>query len=151
MELVLKIFETLGITPLALLQMGLTVALAVILSVTLIRPILRVFQEREDRSTRPLEESRKLLSDAEAKARGYEETLRKVSSESLARKRARIEEASRAERKTIEAAMEESNRRIEEMKGRISVEKDEASRALRDEVARLSTRIAEKVLGRIVA
>lgn len=151
MELVLKIFETLGITPLAVLQMALTVALAVILSVTLVRPILRVFEEREDRSTRPLEESRTLLSDAEAKARQYEEALRKALSESLARKRGRIEEASRAERKEIEGALEEGNRRVEELKGRIAAEKGEAARALREEVARLSTWIAETVLGRNVA
>jgi F-type H+-transporting ATPase subunit b len=151
MELVLKIFDTLGITPLAVLQMALTVALAVILSVTLIRPVLRVFEERETRSARPLEESRALLSDAEAKARQYEEALRKASSESLARKRGRIEEVARAERREIEAALEEGNRRIEEVKGRIAAEKGEASRALREEVARLSSWIAEKVLGRSVA
>lgn len=151
MELVLKIFETLGITPLAVLQMALTVALAVILSATLIRPILRVFEEREVRSNRPLEESRTLLADAEAKARQYEEALRAAASQSLARKRSRIEEVSRAERKEIEAALEEGNGRIEEMKGRIAAEKGEASRALREEVARLSSWIAEKVLGRSVA
>ena len=97
MELVLKIFETLGITPLAVLQMAITVILAAILSATLIRPVLQVFQERENRSSKPMEESKALLADAEGKSRQYEEAVRKSTQESIARKRAKIEEDSRAE------------------------------------------------------
>lgn len=151
MGLVLKIFETLGITPLVVLQMGVTVVLAVLLSATLIRPILRVFQERENRSTKPMEESRTFLARAEEKGRECEEALRRATSESIARKRAKIEEASREERKKIEAAIEESNRRIEEMKSRIASEKAEATQTLRETVSRLSAGIAEKVLGRSLA
>ena len=43
MELVSKIFETLEISQLALLQLGLVVVLAFLLSTLLIRPILRTF------------------------------------------------------------------------------------------------------------
>jgi len=151
MELVLKIFETLGITSLAVLQMAITVVLAVILSATLIRPILQVFQERENRSSKPMEESKALLADAEAKTRQYEEALRKSTLESIVRKRAKMEEASRVERKRIEEAAGESNRQVEQMKSRIGMEKEAALGILRQEVARLSTQIAEKVLGRSVA
>lgn len=151
MGLVLKIFETLDITPLAVLQMGITVALAFILSATLVRPILRIFQERENRSTKPMEESRALLSRAEEKSREYEERLRKATAESIARKRAKIEASSREERKKIEAAVEESGREIEEMKEKIAAEQETASRTLRDEVSRLAAGIAEKVLGRSLA
>lgn len=151
MELALKIFETLGITPLAVLQMAITVTLAVILSAILIRPVLQVFQERENRSSKPMEESKALLTEAEGKTRQYEEAVRRSTSESIARKRAKIEEASRAERKRIEEAAEESNRQVEQMKSRIGSEKEEALTSLRQEVARLSTQIAEKVLGRSVA
>ena len=151
MELVLKIFETLGITPLAVLQMAITVVLAFLLTATLIRPILRVFQERENRSTKPMEESRTLLAGAEEKSREYAETLRKATAESIARKRAKIEEATREERKKIEAALEESNRQIEELKARIASEKASASNTLREEVSHLSAGIAEKVLGRSLA
>ncbi|GAB4369166.1 MAG: ATP synthase F0 subunit B [Deltaproteobacteria bacterium] len=151
MELVLKIFETLDITPLAVLQMGITVVLAFILSATLVRPVLRIFEERENRSTKPMEESRSLLAQAEEKSREYEEALRKATAESLARKRAKIETAARDERKKIEAAIEESNRKVEEMKVQIAAEQAAASKTLRDEVSRLSAGIAEKVLGRSLA
>lgn len=150
-ELVAKIFETLEINQLALLQMGLVVVLAVVLSATLVRPILRLFEERENLSVRPGAEAKELLAKAEARAREYEESLRKASLEALARKRARMEEASRAERKRVESALEESNREIEAMQQRIAGERRSASDSLRAEVARLSVEIAEKVLGRKVA
>ncbi len=151
MELVGKIFETLGISQLALLQMALVVVLVFLLSATLIRPILATFQERENRSVKPMEESRTLLSEAESKAQRYEESLRKAAVEALAAKRKKMEEAGRTERKRVEEVVEESNRRIEEMKGKIDREKDGAAMVLQAEVSRLSREIAGKVLGRPVA
>jgi F-type H+-transporting ATPase subunit b len=149
-ELVGKIFQTLEISQLAFIQMALVLALVFLLSMTLIRPILSTFQERERRTTRPVEESRVLLAEAEAKTAEYEDSLRKAA-ESLAGKRRKMEESGRAERKRIEEAVEESNRRVEEMKARIAAEKEEAAGALRIEVPRLAVEIAVKVLGRPVA
>ena len=151
MELVSKIFETLEISQLALLQLGLVIALALLLSSLLIRPILRTFEERENLSVKPVEESRRLLVEADEKARGYDEALRKGAAEALARKRRAMEETSRAGRGEIEAVVEETNRRVEELKGRIAVEKESAAALLRVQVSQLSMEIAGKVLGRTVA
>lgn len=151
MELVGKIFQTLEISQLAFLQMALVVVLVFILSSTLIRPILSTFQERERRTILPLEESKTLLADAESKTAKYEESLRKAAAEALAGKRRKMEESGRSERKRIEGVLEESNRRVEEMKARIDVEKEETSKALRSEISRLAVEIAGKVLGRPVA
>ena len=151
MELVGKIFQTLEISQLAFLQMALVVVLVFILSATLIRPILATFQERERRTTKPVEESRTLLADAEARTAQYEENLKKASAEALGAKRRKMEDSGRVERKRIEGVLEESNRRVEEMKGQIDGEKEEAAKALRAEVSRLAVEIAGKVLGRPVA
>ena len=151
MELVSKIFETLEISQLALLQLGLVVVLAFLLSTLLIKPILRTFEERENLSVKPIEESRRLLSEADEKARGYDEALRKGAAEALARKRQAMDEASRAGRKQVEAVVEETNRKVEELKGRIAIEKDSAAALLRTEASKLSVEIAQKVLGRPVA
>ena len=151
MELVLKIFETLDITLIAVLQMALVVVLAFILSQTLIRPILATFQERENLSVKPLEEAKRLIADTDAKARQYEDSRRKAAAEALARKRARMEETSRTERKGIESVLEETNRKIDTMRGQIAGERERAARGLRDEVSLLSREIAEKVLGRRIA
>jgi F-type H+-transporting ATPase subunit b len=151
MELVLKIFETLEVNQLALAQMGLVIVLAAFLNRTLINPILATFDERERLSSRPLEESRKLLAEAEARLKEYEEAMRKAAAEALAAKRRKMEETGRAERKKIEAVLEETNRQVEKMRAKIAAEKSAASAALRTEVARLSVEIAGKVLGRQVA
>ena len=103
MELVSKIFDTLEISQLALLQLGLVVVLAFLLSTLLIRPILRTFEERENLSVKPVEESRRILFEADEKARGYDEALRKGAAEALARKRRVMEETSRAGRRQVEA------------------------------------------------
>jgi F-type H+-transporting ATPase subunit b len=151
MELVTKIFETLEISRLALLQLGLVVVLAFLLSTLLIRPILRTFEERENLSVKPIEESRRILFEADEKAREYDESLRKGAVEALARKRRVMDETSRAGRRQVEAVVEETNLKVEELKGRISAEKDSAASFLRDQVSQLSTEIARKVLGRPVA
>src|SRR3989304_967219 len=95
MELVSKIFEPLEISGLALLQLGLVVVLAFLLSILLIQPILRTFEERENLSVKPIEESRRLLAEADEKARGYDEELRKTAADALARKRGITEETAR--------------------------------------------------------
>ncbi|GAB4237498.1 MAG: hypothetical protein OHK0028_14790 [Deltaproteobacteria bacterium] len=151
MELVGKIFETLEISQLALLQLGVVILLAFLLSSLLIRPILRTFEERDNLSVKPVEESRRLLSEADEKARACDEALRKGAAEALARKRKAVEESSRAARGTVEAVVEETNRMVEELKGRIGKEKDTAAAMLRTEVSKLSVEIAQKVLGRPVA
>lgn len=148
MELVLKIFQTLDITLLAVLQMGVLVFLTLVLSVTLIRPVLATFQERENLSVGPLEEAKQLIADVDARTREYDESRRNAVAETVARKRARLEEASRAERKRIEGVMEETSHQIDKMKGQILAEKEDAARVLRAEVSRLSQEIAGKVLGR---
>jgi len=151
MELVGKIFETLDINQVALLQLGLVVVLAFLLSTLLIRPILRIFEERENLSVKPVEESRRLLAEAEEKARQYDESLRAGSVEALARKRKVMEDAVRSERKLVEAALAESNRKVEQLTGEIAREKESSLAYLRQQVSALSAEIAAKVLGRSVA
>lgn len=151
MELVAKIFETLEINQLALVQFGLVVVLAFVLSATLVKPLLAVFQERDNLTVKPVDEAKKMLASAEAKNADYVDTLRRTSVEALARKRRTMEEASKAERRTLEGVIEESNQKIEAMKAGIAAEKETAAKALRTDVARLSVEIAEKVLGRQTA
>jgi F-type H+-transporting ATPase subunit b len=151
MELVGRIFETLEINQLALVQLALVIVLTFLLSGLLIKPLLRTFEERERLSVKPVEESRRLLAEAETKARQYEEALRKGSLDAFGRKRGAMEEASRAERKRVESVAEETGRDVEAIKGKVLAEKEAASAVLRTQVSILSREIAEKVLGRGVA
>ena len=151
MEVVGKIFETLDINQLTLLQLAMVLVLSALLSRLLIRPILKTFEERDNLSMKPVKEARRLLAEAEEKARGYDDALRRGAADALARKRAAMEEASRAERKRVDAVVEETGRDVEAVKGKIAGEKEAASGILREQVSLLSREIAEKVLGRRVA
>ncbi len=151
MELLTKIFETLDIGQLALLQMVVVIVLASILSATLIKPILSVFDERERLSVKPLDEARSLVAAAEEKAKRYEEEIRKAAAAALAAKRRTMDEVTRAERRKIDDIVEASNREVEEVRRQIAEEAKGASQALRTEVVRLSAEVAGKVLGRQVA
>jgi F-type H+-transporting ATPase subunit b len=151
MELVTKIFETLEITQLVLVQLGIVIVLALALAVLLVRPLLDTFDERDNLTVKPMEESRRLIAEAQEKSRYYEEELHKGYKEAVAKKRVAAEEASRAGKKRIEATTHESNKKLEEIKSGILAEKEAAAAALRAEIAQLSRQIAEKVLGRQVA
>jgi F0F1-type ATP synthase membrane subunit b/b' len=62
-----------------------------------------------------------------------------------------MDESSRAGRRQVEAVVEESNRKVDELKVRIAAEKESAAALLRAQVSQLSADIARKVLGRPVA
>jgi F0F1-type ATP synthase membrane subunit b/b' len=100
---------------------------------------------------KPVDDAKKMLVAAESANAGYVDALRKTSVEALARKRRTMDEAAKAERKSLEGVLEESNKKIDAMKAGIAAEKETAARALRSDVARLSVEIAEKVLGRQMA
>jgi F0F1-type ATP synthase membrane subunit b/b' len=151
MELVAKIFETLQISEYALVQFGLVIVLAVVLSATLVKPILAVFHARENLTVKPVAEAKAMLSDVDSRTAGYEQSLKGAASEALARRRGIVEDAARLQRAEVEKVLAEANARLEEMKGRIASEKAAASRTLETEARSLSTAIAEKVLGRSVA
>ena len=151
MELVGKIFETLEISQLALVQLGIVIVLAFLLSAILIRPLLRMFEERDNLTVKPLEESRLMIAETQEKSRRYDEELNKSYMEALARKRASMEEVSRSEKKRIEEEAAESGKKLDDIKNGILAEKKAVSASLRAEVDQLSRQIAEKVLGRQVA
>lgn len=148
MEMISKILEVLEINSFVFLQMALVISLSYLTGRFLIHPILKTFQERENRTTLPMEQAREMLTSAEEKSNEYEERLKGASLEAVTRKRARIEEVVRAERKVVEEARHESERSIEEVKGNILAEKEDALKVLREQSEAIAKAIVEKILER---
>jgi F-type H+-transporting ATPase subunit b len=146
-----KILEVLEINSFVFLQMALVVILSFLTGKFLIKPIIRTFEERDNRTTVPMEKAREMLQEAEVKASEYEDRLKAANQESITRKRARIEEIVKAERRLIEEARSGSEKSIEEVNERISAEKDEALTLLREESQAIAKTIVEKILGRSIA
>ncbi len=146
-----KILDVLEINNFVFLQMAIVLVLTYITGKLLIHPILRTFEERENRTTRPMEEAKEMLARVEQLAEEYDRKLKEATQEALLRKRRRIEDVAKAEKKIIEEAQREAEARIEELKERIEKEKVEALEKLREETQTIAREIAEKILGRSVA
>jgi F-type H+-transporting ATPase subunit b len=146
-----KILEVLEINNFVFLQMAIVILLSYLMGKFLIHPILKTFEERENRTTVPMQRAREMIAKAEELADEYEARIRAASQEALARKRARIEEVIRSERKIIEEAQKEAESSVEALKQSIGEEKQRALEVLKEESGALAREIAEKILGRSVA
>ncbi|NIO16146.1 MAG: hypothetical protein GTN70_03970 [Deltaproteobacteria bacterium] len=151
MEMISKILEVLEINSFVFLQMALVISLSYLAGKFLIKPVLRTFEERENRTTVPMEQAREMLRDAENKASDYEARLKAANQEAITRKRARIEEVARSERQLIGEARSEAERSVEEVKEKIGAESDAALEILREESQAIARAIVEKILGRSIA
>ncbi len=151
MEMVTKILEVLEINRLVFLQMGIVFLLTIITGKMLIQPILRTFKERENRTTVPMKKAEEMVEKTESLARNYEERLRAAQRDSLARKRGKIEEITRGEKRLIEESYNETEAKILELKEEIDEEKQKALELLRKQSKLIAGEIAEKILGRKVS
>lgn len=151
MEMISKILEILEINSFVFLQMALVLILSYLAGKFLIKPVLRTFEERDNRTIVPMEQAKEMLQEAEQKAMEHEERLKAASQEAITRKRARIDEVVKSERRLIEEARSGAEKSVEEVKESISVEKDEALTMLREESQAIAKAIVEKILGRSIA
>jgi F-type H+-transporting ATPase subunit b len=131
-------------------QLFIVLILMVALSKLVFKPFLRVVQERKDwiegaekkarelhqRSEELMERHRDSMSAAQARGASIREEIRK---EGLTR-----------ETEILQKAMEEANRFLEEMKGKIQEESQNARTGLRLQARNLSREMAEKMLGRSI-
>jgi F-type H+-transporting ATPase subunit b len=129
-------------------QLAIVLILMVALSGMVFKPFLRVLQERRDwvegaekkarelqqRTEELMERHRDSMSAAQAQGASVREEIRK---EGLAR-----------EADILQKALEEANRFLEEMKGKIQEESQAARAGLRFHARNLSREIAAKLLGR---
>jgi F-type H+-transporting ATPase subunit b len=129
-------------------QLAIVLILMVALSGMVFKPFLRVLQERRDwvegaekkarelqqRTEELMEQHRDSMGAAQAQGASVREEIRK---EGLAR-----------ETEILQKALEEANRFLEEMKGKIQEESQTARAGLRLQARNLSGEIAAKMLGR---
>lgn len=151
MEMISKILEVLEINSFVFLQMAIVIILSILTGKFLIKPILRTFEEREKRTTEPMEQAKEMVEKAEYLSSEYERKLKEARQEALARKRTRVEETAKTERLIIDEAGVEAEKKIEELGERIAREKEEALSSLREETKSIAREIAEKILGRSMA
>lgn len=124
--------------------------LIAVLNWLLVKPTLRVLEERRVRVEGSEEEAQRLTAEADKNIAEYERGLAEARIDAGKQKERIRTEGIERENEIIRAAREQSRKTVEDMKQRIEKEAHEASSVMKNEVKALSAQIAEKVLGRSI-
>lgn len=124
--------------------------LIAVLNWLLVKPTLRVLEERRVRVEGSEEEARRLTAEADKSIEEYERGLAEARIDAGKQKELIRAEGLERENEIIRAAREQSRKTVDDMKQRIEKEAHEASSVMKNEVKALSAQIAEKVLGRSI-
>ena len=130
------------------IQAGLFLSLVYILNTLVFRPIKKVMEERDEKIGNDLGEARSMEDQIEEKLADYRARLEEAKQAgNLERARLKKEGLSK-ETEIVSAALEDAKKAIGDAKAKIRMEKESASKALKDMTEEMGRSIAEKALGR---
>lgn len=133
------------------LHIAIILVMVFVLNATLFKPINRILEEREKRTTGRSGESRDILRSVEEKMAHYEQTLREARAEGYRRmeqERARAMSERQAKLGQVRQEIEGS---ITEQKQAIRAQVEEARASLGDEARRRAAEIGEQILRRPIS
>jgi F-type H+-transporting ATPase subunit b len=122
--------------------------MVVILNLTLLKPINKVLEERERRTSGKLSEARQIMLSAEEKARLWEQGLRKARNEAYHLLEGERTEALRDREQRVLALKAELSELVAREKEEIHRQERQAQSELETEAKRLADLIGARVLGR---
>jgi len=123
-------------------------ALIAILNWLLVKPAMKIINERRSRVEGSNEETRLLLEEVEKNTTEYQQRLSEARILASSEKEKLRQEGSQQEAEIVRKARDEARIMLEEMKSSIERESLDAKDIMRKEIEALSRDIAEKVLGR---
>lgn len=132
------------------IQMGLFLALMLILNVFVFRPMAALLEEREKRIKDPGADAKGMEAEVERMRLQYDATLNDAKLKAIEERNRLRKEGADREQEIVKGAYKASEETLSEVKGRIEKELGAAREALRKEAASLSSNVAEKLLGRAV-
>lgn len=118
------------------------------LSRVLFRPILKILQEREEKTEGFLNQADEAGKRAEKTLEQYNEKFRRAKKEALDLKRKLVLEGTEQKEAIFNQAKKEARGFLEEMRGNIAKEAEATRKTLRQQVESLGQIMAEKALGR---
>ena len=129
-------------------QMANFLVLIVILNYLLYKPILAILDKRKMRLDESEGEIKRLNATVEQKAAEYEEKLRVAKQDALGKKNEILKEAADSAKAIIDERRSKIPAMLAEFQGKVGQEVDAARQILKDQSQKISSEIAEKVLGR---
>jgi F-type H+-transporting ATPase subunit b len=124
------------------------VALIFPMNALIFQPILRVFDERQQKIAGTQDRAEKLRAEGDEIITRYERAVQEVREESEQQRRAQLEVARTESASEISGARASADREIENARQAIGSSLEEARGILRSEAETLAKQAAERVLGR---
>ncbi len=124
--------------------------LMVILNAILIKPVMKILKEREEKFNTLRGDIEKFTKEAESALQRYHQRLNEARMEA-AQKREELKQQGKAEeRKIIEAATKEAEQLKQQMLSQLSQQLQQVRQSLQAQVETFATSIAQKLLGRSI-
>lgn len=130
------------------LHIAIIITMVFVLNRLLFKPINNILEERERRTRGRSGEARETIKRVEESLANYENSLRKARAEGYRLLEQKQAEAFGARQQKIGAVRQEVERQVEEEKGAIRAQADEARSTLEGEAARIAAGISSQILGR---
>jgi F-type H+-transporting ATPase subunit b len=131
-------------------QLAIVLILMVALSNLVFKPFLRVVQERKDWIEGAERKARELQQRSEELMERYQDSMSSAQAQGASIREEIRKEGLSKEAEILQKAMEEGNQFLEEMKGKIREESQNAKAGLRLQAQTLSREMAGKMLGRSI-
>jgi F-type H+-transporting ATPase subunit b len=131
-------------------QLAIVLILMVALSTLVFKPFLRVVEERKDWIEGAEKKARALQQRSEELMERYRDSMSAAQAQGASIREEIRKEGLTQETEILQKAMEEANRFLEGMKGKIQEESQNARAGLRLQARNLSRELAEKMLGRSI-
>jgi F0F1-type ATP synthase membrane subunit b/b' len=133
-----------------IVQLAIVLGLMVILGQVIFKPFLAILQERRDRVTEAEKKARSLQQQTEELIKQYQDGISAAQIQGAMIRESIRKESLTRETEGLQAATEEANRLIREMKEKIAEETEATRITLQSQSQALSREIAERILGRSV-
>lgn len=130
------------------LHIAIIITMVFVLNKLLFKPINNILEEREHRTRGRSDEARETISRVEESLTNYENSLRKARAEGYKLLEQKQAEAFGERQQKIGLVRQEVEQQIEEEKGVIRAQADEARATLEGEAARIAAGISSQILGR---
>lgn len=131
-----------------LLQLGIFLALLMVLSNVLWEPLLKLMDERERRIDGAAHEAQQLRAKAEAAAGTIEARMAEASAEAKKVLGELREKGRKIESDLIDKAKEDAQAKLEDARADLFAATEDARGALKDDAAKIAADVVGKVLGR---
>ena len=130
------------------LHIAIIITMVFVLNRLLFKPINTVLEEREKRTRGRSGEAREVIRRVEESVANYENSLRKARTEGYRLLEQQQAEAFGERQRRLSLVRKEIEGQIEEQKGVIRAQADEARATLEGEAARIASGISSQILGR---